>query len=314
MDSLSLGGKVMTYRRKGYLSVVITMVIALIVCTLVTASGCGTLLKGGAASTPTSTPTSIPTTSNSISNPTLVSGQVSAVEFAALSSTVNTLSGKIATLPSSVATLQSSVTSLQSSVATLTSANKSLTTTVAANDVTIKGLTANVSNLQSNVSSLKSNVDQLQQLVGGQSVVIGVNPTNINGLSVTFPIPSGYIYGRAEATTPSYAQLAIKITNNNSYSIVNVDITGVVTFSTNLYYISPGYPTMVDANTGGPNYIANATGGSSINYEVYSTAKIPVAISIPAGGSLTLRPRIGLLKDAAYATISISTISYDKGK
>jgi hypothetical protein len=173
-----------------------------------------------------------------------------------------------------------------------------------------------LSNINEEIGQLQAQVKQLQS---PQTVVLGTSPVSIGGLGVSFIVPSQLVSVPQGATSPSYAQLSVKISNSNSYSLVNVDIVGSITFSTGLYGLAPNYPTLSDSVAGGVNYLASFNGANVINFEVYNFGPNGAALSIPANASVTLRPRVGLLAstgaffNSVNAVIAITGITYDKG-
>jgi len=144
--------------------------------------------------------------------------------------------------------------------------------------------------------------------------VIGAQTQTINGLSVVFV--SNGIQIPSVTTSVTTAQLAVKITNTNSFNINNLDIIGKVIFSSPTTNIAAGYPTLTDASKI-YTYVSTFTGYNTIYFETYGGDK-GQTISIPAGGSITLRPVVGLKAAATSVmtpgiiTVSLDTIAYDK--
>lgn len=176
-----------------------------------------------------------------------------------------------------------------------------------------------LANLTNTVNSLKTSLTTLQQQIQSSSVVIGSQPVTIDGLSVTF-LQNSVRLGSIESTTPSYAQLAVKITNNTAYTVSNLDVVGLLDFSRDLSYLATGFPSLVDGASA-VNYNYYFDGDDIIHFEVYQkppSGKIAGGpISIAKGASITLRPRVGIqTTDHTYGATTVSlkikTIAYDK--
>jgi hypothetical protein len=236
-----------------------------------------------------------------------------------LSSTVSQLKSQVTALASQTptVTLSSDIAKLQTQL-NATSTAISNTLTEAQKAVNASTTTSNaVATLAQDVTALKASVTALQQAQAANTV-IGTTPVNVNGLSVTFITNSVYLSGIG-ITTPSTVQLALKIANSKTTSLINVDIVGTITFSQSLTNLAPSYPILVDGDgVFTYNYYFNGT--STINFEVYSTktGTTTAKLSIPKQSSITLRPRASLLASqyviaAGTVTVSLSTISYDIG-
>lgn len=162
----------------------------------------------------------------------------------------------------------------------------------------------------SQFDDLSNQVQALQKANAANSTVIGATPTSIDGLSVTFLISSAYI-------SSGYAQLSVKISNTNTYSITNLDIVGALTLSSH-----PPNGSLVTIADGANAVVYNVSydGAGIANFEIYSTNNGSVTpITIPAGGSITLRPKLGITPTlgataSINVTIAIATIAYDQGK
>lgn len=170
------------------------------------------------------------------------------------------------------------------------------------------------------ISITEADIRELRRHVSASSVIIGVQPTVVNNLSVFFLLNNQSVTSPGSATKPSYVQLAIKLVNNNDYDLLNVDIIGTITltFGTgSSTTMAVGYPTLID-EAKAFIYSSNYSESNILSFETYSTGK--EAINIPAGKSITLRPRVGVLQVGAgsamtlSAKVSISAITYDESK
>lgn len=197
--------------------------------------------------------------------------------------------------------------------------------------VDIDAMSANVDKLTTQVRILQENVMQLQQNMKTNATNIGTTSMKINGLDVTLltngievgtigvtPSDStGAGSGKSTATTPGSAQFAIKITNLSKNAISNLDITGTITSMDNITLNSAvGYPQVTEA--GGVAAIAfSNTGENIITFEAYGSAK--GNLTIPAGGSVTIRPRLTYVAAATKVIpatsfiLAINAITYDGG-
>jgi len=106
----------------------------------------------------------------------------------------------------------------------------------------------------------------------------------------------------------------VKITNTTANTIANLDVTGNITgsipFSQSL---AATYPQVVDA-TGLCTYNIYIGGTCTVYFGAYGGK---TGISIPAGGTVTLRPKISLLAltgsqiPATTLSISLTAITFD---
>ena len=179
----------------------------------------------------------------------------------------------------------------------------------------IDAMTASIKKLNTAVGSLQTQVTALQDSLKAAETTIGATSVSINGLSVIF-ITNIIDIGMTGSSTPGVAQFAIKIINTTNSTLSNIDITGAITSS---YYLSgtmaSGYPQLTDG-AGLCSYAYSCGGTNAINFEAYSSTK--TSLSIPAGGSVTIRPKISVLAvtnnqlPAMTLTLALNTITYDK--
>ena len=170
-------------------------------------------------------------------------------------------------------------------------------------------------NLSTNVNTLEEQVKTLQESLSGNVTNIGTTSMSINGLSVTF-ITNNIEIGMTGSTTAGTAQFAIKIANLTSSVVSNVDVTGTLTSS---QYIAgnmvAGYPQVTDG-AALSTITYSYTGDKTVNFEAYGGTK---SLSIPVGGSITIRPKISILATAnnklaaTTFTIAVNAITYDVG-
>ncbi len=177
----------------------------------------------------------------------------------------------------------------------------------------IDSITENIKNLNDSVSILKQQVQTLQDSLKTAATNIGVTSTTINGLSVIF-ISNNIDVGIIGSSTPGVAQFAIKITNATSSTVSNLDVTGTITSLQSISgTMASGYPLITDG-AGLSSIAYSNSGGNTIFFEAYGGTK---SLSIPAGGSITLRPKISILATASNklpATtfiIALNAITYD---
>jgi hypothetical protein len=241
-------------------------------------------------------------------------------DVASLRNSLTDLSAKVQTLQQSAASnaeLKSYYDQLKAEVDTLNAQNGGSSPIVQQLQRDVVQLQQIVSQLQSSINDVEAKVEAAKLAQEANSVVIGANSINVNGLQVTFLTNSVYVAGATD-TIARYAQMSVRISNTNTYSINNIDIVGSITFSVIPYNVASPCPTLTDSG-GQLNYVGTYNGSNIYNFECYSYSTAGTALSLPAGGSITLRPRIGLLAIAdnvippLTTTLSISTIVYDKG-
>ena len=176
-------------------------------------------------------------------------------------------------------------------------------------------MTVSIDKLTTQVHILQENVMILQDNMKGNATNIGTTSMTVNGLDVTF-IANGIDVGTTGSTTPGTAQFAIKITNLTNSVVSNLDVTGTITSLGNISVnMATNYPQLTDAAALCAMAYSN-TASSTINFEAYGSKG---SLSIPVGGSITIRPKISIMAAAPYklpATsfiIALKTITYDVG-
>ena len=174
-------------------------------------------------------------------------------------------------------------------------------------------LTLNLNNMETEIEALQNQIVDLQTNLIGNATNIGVTSTTINGLSVLF-VTNDIDVGPTGSTTPNSAQFAIKITNTTNTVINNLDIIGTITSANNIAgYMASAYPQMTDASGLSSISFSNTT----TNITVFESYGSKGSLSIPVGGSITLRPKISFLAvspqklPATTFTIAIKAITYD---
>ena len=222
----------------------------------------------------------------------------------ALQSQINTLSGQISSLNSAVSQLQSQAKIV--STETGSQSNQQVSSK-------IDTMSIETAQLINKVNSLEAQMATMQDQLRTSGTSIGIMPVNINGLSVSF-ITDNFNLGMTGSANASTGQFAIKIANATSSVFTNVDITGTITSSVSLSEaLAPGYPQLVDG-AALCSYVYYMTQDRILNFEAFGGK---TSLSIPAKGSVTIRPKITLLAGAGQhfpATafnIALNTITYD---
>jgi hypothetical protein len=147
----------------------------------------------------------------------------------------------------------------------------------------IEFLTSNIQNLGDKMSALEDQMQTLQQNLVGNATNIGLTSTSVNGLGILF------------------------ITNN-------IDVGTAGTTSAFTGTLAAGYPQVTDAS-GNATITSTYAGDRTVVFEAYGGAK---GLTLPVGGSITLRPKISIMaaannKIAATTfTIAINAITFDK--
>jgi hypothetical protein len=216
-----------------------------------------------------------------------------------MQSQINDLCGKINVLSVKISVLNDNVSQIQ----------------IQSPPKEIGSLTMDTINLTTKVNSLQTQVKDLQDKLKGAETIIGAVPITLNGLSIIF-ITNDINIGMTGSTNPSVAQFAIKIVNTTNSALTNIDITG--TIKSSQYYpddvLASGYPQLSDG-AGLCNYVYFIKNGE-LHFEAFSNAK--TSLSIPAGSSITLRPKISMLTIAneklpdTIFKIALDTITYDR--
>jgi chaperonin cofactor prefoldin len=223
----------------------------------------------------------------------------------ALQSQINTLSGQISSLNSAVSQLQSQAKTVS------TQTGSQLGQQVSSK---IDTMSLETTQLTNKVHSLEAQMATMQEQLRTSGTSIGITPVNINGLSVSF-ITDNFNLGMTGSANPNAGQFAIKIANTTSSVFTNVDITGTITSSESLSEaLASGYPQLVDGSAL-CSYVYYMTQDRILNFEAFGGGK--ASLSIPAKGSVTIRPKITLLAGAgqhfpaAAFNIALNTITYD---
>ena len=178
-----------------------------------------------------------------------------------------------------------------------------------------------ISTLQKSIKTtqtgLQAQIIALQKSLQAAATSIGITPVTLNGLSVSF-ITGNITIGTTGSTIPNAAQFAIKIGNTTSSDISNIDVTGTITCSNyNFLSIASNYPQLIDG-VALCSYAFSIGGSGIVNFEAYGASK--TSLSIPAGGSITLRPKLSILARTGYqipptnAIIALNSITYDISK
>ncbi len=245
-----------------------------------------------------------------------------------MQSQINNLSNKISSLTNVVSQLQSptkkAVTSIDqpasSETDTLAAEVKSLAEEADSLQAQVSELqnwlkTPDGQNLATKIDTLQTQVAELQGKLKVAETTIGITPIAMNGLSVMF-ITSDVEMGVTRPPSPSAVQFAIKVINTTSSALTNVDVTGTITGSHSFYYepLAPGYPQLTDG-AGLCSYVFYIKQGQTMNFEAFGSGK--TSLSIPLGGSVTLRPKISMLPpadgelSAMTLHIALKAITYD---
>jgi uncharacterized protein YlxW (UPF0749 family) len=171
-------------------------------------------------------------------------------------------------------------------------------------------------NLTTKMDSLQTQVTELQNKLKVAETAIGITPVAMNGLSIMF-ITNDIELGITGSSSQSAAQFAIKIINTTSSAITSVDVTGTITGSHSFFYepLASGYPQLTDG-AGLCSYVFYIEQGQTLHFEAFGNAK--TSLSIPVGGSITLRPKISMSPAADQALsvmtlrIALKAITYDR--
>jgi uncharacterized protein YlxW (UPF0749 family) len=173
----------------------------------------------------------------------------------------------------------------------------------------------NVANLSTEFDSFQSQIMELQEKLKVAETAIGNTPVTVNGLGIVF-ITNNIQIDVTGSTNPVSAQFALKIINTTTSVINNVDVTGLITSSQNFSNsLASGYPQLIDG-AGLCNYVFFLTKGNTLHFEAFGNGK--TSLSIPAGGSITLRPKISVMAEAQEQlpgmtfSIALETIIFDR--
>jgi uncharacterized protein YlxW (UPF0749 family) len=242
-------------------------------------------------------------------------------------SQINGLSTKLANFDSLVSQLQSRTKALENPTASPTDQTETTTAeaqNLAAQVVSLKTQitalqtelkSADVKNLNAEFSSLQTQVAELQDRLKVAETAIGNTPVTVNGLSIIF-ISNNINVGATGSSSPGAAQFAIKIINNTGSALANIDVTGTITGSQNFSEnIAPGYPQILDG-AGLCTYVSFIKQSNLLYWEGFGAAK--TNLTIPAGSSITLRPRMSILAatgkqfpDMTFS-LALNAITFDR--
>ena len=237
-----------------------------------------------------------------------------------LQSEINTLSIQVNAFNTAVSQLQSQINTTITPATTTTTEDSQIAASISSLTDNIKNLNSTIATMQkqinSNENGLLQQVEALQNSLQAAATNIGVLPVTLNGLSVSY-ITNNITIGITGATLPGTAQFAVKITNTTTNAITNLDVTGYITSSMPFSpSIAVTYPQVVDA-TGLCTYNIYIGGTSTVYFEAYGGK---TSISIPAGGTVTIRPKISLLAStgnqipATTLSVSLTAITFDIAK
>lgn len=227
---------------------------------------------------------------------------------------INTLSGQINAFNTALSQIQSQI---NTTTTTTPDEDPRIAASINSLTDTVKNLNGTISTMQkqinSNESGLLQQVEALQASLQAAETTIGVLPITLNGLCVSY-ITNNITIGITGATLPGTAQFAVKITNTTANAITNLDVTGYVTssmpFSQSLAAV---YPQLSDA-AGLCTYNIYVGGTSTVYFEAYGGK---TGISIPAGSTVTLRPKISFLAltgnqiQATTLSVSLTALTFD---
>jgi chaperonin cofactor prefoldin len=229
---------------------------------------------------------------------------------------INALSGQINAFNSALSQLQSQINTT-TPTPTTTTEDPQVAASISSLTDTVKNLSNTISTIQkqinSNESGLLQQVEALQNGLQAAATSIGIMPVTMDGLNVSY-IATNITVGATGATLPGTAQFAVKITNTTGNNLANLDINGYISssnsFSTNF---APGYPQLIDG-AGLCTYNFFTNGASTLYFEAYGGKS---GLSVPAGGTITLRPKISMLAltgnqlPAANLGITLTAITFD---
>jgi uncharacterized protein YlxW (UPF0749 family) len=222
-----------------------------------------------------------------------------------LQSQIDDLSQKISAFNNAVSQLQSQIN--DAGTVTGSSSNEEILTKIDA--ITTEGM-----NLTTKINALQTHVTDLQDKLKASGTIIGAVPIIVNGLSIVF-ITNDIQIGRTESISPNVAQFALKIINTTSLSLTNVDLTGTISCSRGFSQpLASGYPQLTDGS-GLCTYVYYLQNGM-LYFEAFGNAK--TSLTIPAGGSITLRPKISILAaendnlQEMVFKIALQSLTYDR--
>jgi uncharacterized protein YlxW (UPF0749 family) len=224
--------------------------------------------------------------------------QSQAVGSAAASSADQQVLSKIDAVTADAKNLASQVDTLKTQIAALENKNNPPDSTIPA----------------SGFDLLQKQVAELQDRLQVAETSIGNTPVTVDGLSIVF-ITKCVEIGVTGSSLPNVGQFAIKIINTTGTVLNSVDVTGTITGSLDFSdYLAAGYPQLVDG-AGLCSYVFFMTQGQTLHFEAFGNAK--TSLSIPPGGSITLRPKISVLAAAKQQlpdmtfNLALETVSFD---
>jgi TolA-binding protein len=242
---------------------------------------------------------------------TTTSAQQLQLQINALSGQVNAFNTALSQLQSQITTTTTTTTSPEDQqtaqeISTLTDTLKNISNTI----------TTMQKQINSNESGLLLQVEALQSSLQAAATSIGIMPVTVDGLNVSY-ITNNITIGTTGVTQPGTAQFAVKINNTTANAITNLDVTGYITSSMPFSQsLAAAYPQLIDA-VGLCAYNIYIGGTSTVYFEAYGGK---TGISVPAGGTVTLRPKISLLAStgnqipATALSVSLTAITFDIAK
>jgi Skp family chaperone for outer membrane proteins len=235
------------------------------------------------------------------------SGQQLQVQIDDLTNMISAYNNVISQLQSQIKTLQTAAESETKTSSTTSPTNQQISNEIDTLKTSISKLTPVVTYLQSQVAALQASLQAAETTIGTSFITV-------NGLSVVF-ITNDVDIGVTGPTTPSVAQFAVKIINTTSSAVTNIDVTGTITSSRSFSgTVAAGYPQLVDG-AGLCSYACFHGGSNVLHFEAYSGGK--TTLTIPAGGSITIRPKLSILATANNQlppiafVLALKTITYD---
>jgi hypothetical protein len=229
---------------------------------------------------------------------------------------INALSGQVNAFNTALSQLQTQISTTPTTT-TDSPEDQQIAQEISSLTDTLKNLSNTVTIMQkqinSNESGLLLQVEALQNGLEAASTSIGIMPVTMDGLNVSY-IATNITVGATGATLAGTAQFAVKITNTTGNNLANLDINGYISssnsFSTNF---APGYPQLIDG-AGLCTYNFFTNGGGTLYFEAYGGK---TGLSVPAGGTITLRPKISMLAltgdqlPAVNLGITLTAITFD---
>jgi len=233
-----------------------------------------------------------------------------------LQSQINALSSQVDAFNTAVAQLQSQINTTTTS--TTSPVDQQTLDEVSTLTDTVKNLSNSISTLQKqincNESGLLQQVEALQNSLQAAATSIGIMPLTLNGLSISY-ITNNITIGTTGTILPGTAQFAVKITNTTGNALSNLDITGYITNSNSFSQnVAAGYPQLIDG-VGLCTYNFFTSGSGTLYFEAYGGKS---SLSIPANGTITLRPKISMLAQTGYQlpittfTVTLTAITFDQ--